>query len=108
MHYEIFSGQYWKKQHCSQDERFKCYEQLFSELSVMSVDKGTVLLRGTQLCIPESLQQKVMNLAHEGCLKKLIQLLTLSSTYQLAYLHVSISKCMHDISVVSSVVFVVE
>ena len=56
----------WKKQPCSQHERFKCYEQLFSELSVVSVDKGTVLLRGTQLCIPESLQQKVVNLAHEG------------------------------------------
>ena len=56
----------WKKQLCSWDERFKCYEQLFSELSVVSVDKDTVLLRGTQLCIPESLQQKVVNLAHEG------------------------------------------
>ena len=48
----------WKKQPCSQDERFKCYEQLFSELSVVSVDKGNALLRGTQLCVPESSSRK--------------------------------------------------
>ena len=43
-----------------------CYKILSTELSVVSVEQCTVLLRGTSLCIPESLQKQVVDLAHEG------------------------------------------
>ena len=56
----------WEKQQCSKIETFLCYKTLTTELSVVSVEQGTVLLRGTRLCIPESLQKQVVDLAHEG------------------------------------------
>ena len=36
------------------------------ELSIVSLDCGSILLRGTRLCIPESLKRHVIDLAHEG------------------------------------------
>ena len=46
----------WEKQLCTKDEAFQCYKTLSNELSAVLVDQGYVLLRGTKLCIPESLQ----------------------------------------------------
>lgn len=56
----------WEKQPCTKDEAFQCYKTLSGELSAVSVDQGCVLLRGTKLCIPESLQQHCVDLSHEG------------------------------------------
>ena len=51
----------WEKQQCSKNETFLCYKTLSTELSVVSVE-----LRGARLCISESLQKQVVDLAHEG------------------------------------------
>ena len=56
----------WDKQLCRNDNEFQCYKTLSQELSVVSVENGNVLLRGTKLCIPETLQKHVVQLAHEG------------------------------------------
>ena len=56
----------WANQKCSESSTFKCYKQLADELSVVSSDNGFMLLRGTRLCIPASLQKKIIDLAHEG------------------------------------------
>ena len=56
----------WEKQPCTKDEAFQCYKTLSNELSAVLVDQGYVLLRGTKLCIPESLQQHCVDLSHEG------------------------------------------
>ena len=56
----------WIKQTCRSDDTYKCYQQLADELTVLSTEDGNVLLRGTRLCIPRSLQPAVIDLAHEG------------------------------------------
>ncbi|XP_053403127.1 uncharacterized protein K02A2.6-like [Mercenaria mercenaria] len=56
----------WSKQLCYQDDSFRSYQTVSEELTAVSLDEGNVLLRGTRLCIPDSLQQKVVKLAHEG------------------------------------------
>ena len=56
----------WEKQTCRNNDTFQCYKSLSQELSVVSVETGTILLRGTKLCIPETLQKHVVELAHEG------------------------------------------
>lgn len=42
------------------------YSRCKNELTVVTLNKGTVVLHGTRLVIPKSLQQKVINIAHEG------------------------------------------
>ncbi|XP_052806647.1 uncharacterized protein K02A2.6-like [Mya arenaria] len=56
----------WIKQTCAGDGSYNCYQQLADELTVLSTEHGNVLLRGIKLCIPNSLQSKVISLAHEG------------------------------------------
>ena len=56
----------WYKQRCSQTDSYRCYLNVREELTVVSLSDGHILLRGTRLCIPESLQHQVINLAHEG------------------------------------------
>ena len=46
----------WEKQPCTKDEAFQCYKTLSNEPSAVLVDQGYVLLRGINLCIPESRQ----------------------------------------------------
>ncbi|XP_045178028.1 uncharacterized protein K02A2.6-like [Mercenaria mercenaria] len=58
----------WKNQKCQSDESFRLYENLNKnqELAVAYTDEGYVLLRGTHLCIPETLQKQTVLLSHEG------------------------------------------
>ncbi|XP_060604313.1 uncharacterized protein K02A2.6-like [Ruditapes philippinarum] len=58
----------WKTQKCKLDESFRLYENLNKnqELAVAYTEDGFVLLRGTKLCIPESLQKQTVMLSHEG------------------------------------------
>ena len=56
----------WSKEKCKMDEVYRKYKQVQDELSVLSMDIGNILLRGTRLCIPESLKRHVIDLAHEG------------------------------------------
>ena len=44
----------------------KAYKMLVVEISVISVEKGDVLLRGTRLCIPNWIRKQVVDLAHKG------------------------------------------
>ena len=39
---------------------------LVVEISVISAEKGDVLLRGTRLCIPNWMQKQVVDLTHKG------------------------------------------
>ena len=56
----------WKNPQKCHIDSFNCYKQLSHELAVVHAPEGTVLLRGTRLCIPEKLQNQVVMLSHEG------------------------------------------
>ena len=49
-----------------QNETFLCYKMLAIEISIISVEKGDVLIRGTRLFLPNSMQKQVVDLAHKG------------------------------------------
>lgn len=61
---DALSTNKWKQQKCSKSNELKCYEQLSNELSVVHTEQGTVLLRGTRICVPQNLQRCVVDLAH--------------------------------------------
>ncbi|XP_060595124.1 uncharacterized protein K02A2.6-like [Ruditapes philippinarum] len=59
----------WKTQKIAKlDENFRLYENLNKnqELAVAYTEDGFVLLRGTKLCLPESLQKQTVMLSQEG------------------------------------------
>lgn len=37
----------WKKQNCSSDDNFRCYEQMQDELAIVEYENGFIVLRGT-------------------------------------------------------------
>ncbi|MES9882663.1 MAG: RNase H-like domain-containing protein [Sedimenticola sp.] len=56
----------WDKSECQSNKTYNSYARLSDELTVVEIEGKNVLLRGTKLAIPSSLQQKVIDLAHEG------------------------------------------
>lgn len=54
----------WRNQNCSKDNNFRCYQQVGDELASVEIYDRFILLCGTKLCIPESLQHHVVRLAH--------------------------------------------
>ena len=45
------------------DPMLRCYHNIRDELSVVD---DTIVLRGTRICIPEALQKRTIELAHQG------------------------------------------
>ena len=56
----------WHSDELKKNEQFDCYRKLADELTVLETEHGSIVLRGTRLCIPEKLQQRVIDLAHKG------------------------------------------
>ena len=51
---------------CHVNETFLCYKMPVVEITIISVEKGDVLLCGTRLCIPDPMQKQFVDLAHKG------------------------------------------
>ena len=54
------------KKLCAINRSYDIYSKLSHELTVLDVDGHDILLRGTRLIIPQSLQRHVVDLAHSG------------------------------------------
>ena len=56
----------WSEKLCEQDKTYNAYAKLSQELTVLEVDGLEIILRGTRLVIPQTLQRHCVDLAHDG------------------------------------------
>ena len=56
----------WSEKLCQNDKTYGSYAKLCDEPSLLEVDGLEILLRGTRLAIPQTLQKHCVDLAHDG------------------------------------------
>ncbi|KAK3083972.1 hypothetical protein FSP39_006106 [Pinctada imbricata] len=63
---EAVTLNHWDPKLCKDNKSYNCFSRMRNELTVVSIKDKCILLRGTRIVIPESLQRRAISIAHEG------------------------------------------